>query len=171
MYHGAPTSMRLVNSKLEMATYGHSYKSTVPSELIGWDGVSVMDGVQGGSGGAVICWFDKHPGNTSYCEYIDSSMTKTQWLELKRVYKLCNNREAKKKGEEGYSPAYKYGYFYDMLVHNVNAITKHARLDICVETRVHGLRMDRGTWYWSCQFDSKQTWSDTRGSSCNGIGC
>lgn len=34
--------------------YGHNYKSTEPAELLRWDGVTLMDGVRGGSQGAIL---------------------------------------------------------------------------------------------------------------------
>ena len=49
---------------------------------------------------------------------------------MKRVVKLCNNVTAKKKDEEGYEPAYKYDYIFNTIVHNTNAITLYASLDL-----------------------------------------
>ena len=111
--------------------YGHTFQNTTADEWVRWDGVLVMDGVRGGSKGAILRRFDKRSTNTSYDEHIDKAITKTRWLEMKRVAKLNNNVAAKKRGEEGYDPAYKYDYVFDTLVHNTNALTLYAELDQC----------------------------------------
>lgn len=110
--------------------YGHHYRNTDPAELLRWDGVTVMDGVRGGSDGAMLRRFDSTEGNTAYDKYIAEAFTKTRWLELKRVYKLNSNSAAKKKGEPGYDPAYKFDMIYDVIVSNVNSITDLACLDL-----------------------------------------
>ena len=43
---------------------------------------------------------------------------------MKRVMKLCNNKDATKRGDTNYDPAYNFYFFYNDIVHNVNAITK-----------------------------------------------
>ena len=113
--------------------YGHKFVNVTPAECVLWDGVVVMDGVRGGSKGAMMRRFDKREDNTAYDKYCDAAMTKTRWLEMKRVVKLCNNQRAPKRGQEGYDPAYKYDYLFKTVVHNVNAITKEADLDLCVD--------------------------------------
>ena len=111
--------------------YGHSFELTHAAELLRWDGVTVMDGVRGGSKGAILRRFDNDSENTAYCPYITRAFTKQRWLMLKRFYKLCFNRDAKKKGEPGYNPAYKYDFIFDTIISNVNAVTKYACLDLC----------------------------------------
>ena len=92
----------------------------------------MKDGVHGGSRGAILRRFDNsRPDNSAFDEDIFKSMTKTRWLQIKRVYKLCNNLMSKKRGEQGFDPAYKYRFIYDVLAFNVNALTKNASLDIC----------------------------------------
>lgn len=118
--------------------YGHSYTNTNAAELLRWDGVLVMDGVRGGSDGAILRRFDRRQDNTAYDKHIDNSFTKTRWLELKRVVKLCNNLTAKKKGEDGYDPAYKYNYIFDTIVKNVNALSLYACLDLCGDETTFG---------------------------------
>jgi len=58
-------------------------------------------------------------------------MTATRWLEIKRSIKLNNNLTAFQRGEEGYDPACKYDYIFDVVVHNTNALTLKACLDLC----------------------------------------
>ena len=113
--------------------FGHSYENTSADELLRWDGVTVMDGVRGGSDGAILRRFDDRPTSTSYDKLIDRAFTKTRWLELKRVVKLCDNGSAKKRGEDGYNPAYKYDYIFDTITHNTNALTLYASLDLSAD--------------------------------------
>ena len=110
--------------------YGHKFTQVDPTEMLQWDGSVVMDGVLGGSNGAFLRRFDSREGNTGYCEPIAKTFTKSRWLAIKRVYKLCNNLTAKKKHEEGYDPAYKYDSIFDCICHNVNALTLFAGLDL-----------------------------------------
>ena len=120
------------------AGYGHHYKNTNAAELLRWDGVLVMDGVRGGSDGAILRRFDKRENNTAFDKLINKSFTKTRWLELKRVTKLCNNLTAKKRGQDGYNPAYKYDYIFNTIIHNVNALTLRACLDLCGDETTFG---------------------------------
>ena len=109
--------------ELELGSgYGHQYRNVTADELLRWDGVLVMDGVRGGSDGAILRRFDKRESNTAYDETIDSAFTKSRWLEIKRV--------VKKRGEEGYDPAYKYDYVFNTVVHNTNCLTLYASLDL-----------------------------------------
>jgi hypothetical protein len=110
---------------------GHKWVNTDGPELLRWDGVCYKDGVLGGSHGAILRRFDSRKDNAAYDEATVLSMHKTRWLELKRTVKLCNNLTSPKRGEPGYNPAYKYDLIYDVLVHNTNAITKRAGLDLC----------------------------------------
>ena len=118
--------------------YGHSFTPTNPSELLQWDGTIVMDGVRGGSNGALLRRMDTRTGNTAYDEYIAEAFSKTRWLELKRYYKLCNNLTAPKRGQPGYDPAYKYDFIYKTIVHNINALTLFAGLDLCGDESTFG---------------------------------
>jgi hypothetical protein len=69
---------------------------------------------------------------------IDQSMRHGRWLQIKRVVKLCNNQAAPKQGVEGYDPAYKYNMLWYVLFANVNAISKHAELDLCADKTTWG---------------------------------
>jgi hypothetical protein len=71
----------------------------------------------------------------AYDPEISGTVTHTRWLQIKRVYKLCDNTTSPKKGENGYDPAYKYDYLYKCLVRNIDKLTLFADLDLCgVET-------------------------------------
>jgi hypothetical protein len=111
--------------------HGHAFLPTNAAELLRWDGVVAMDGVRGGSNGAILRRFNKEDKNTAYCAYIANAFTKTRWLQLKRVIKLNNNANIKKKGNDGYEPAYKYDMIFDVIISNVNYLTKEAALDMC----------------------------------------
>jgi hypothetical protein len=111
--------------------YAHKFKPVEIQELLQWDGVVVQDGVRGGSDGAIVRRFNKTKYNTAYDPLIAKAFTKTRWLEIKRVYKLCNNLTAPKKGDPKYDPTYKFDLIYKTLVHNTNAITETGGLDLC----------------------------------------
>ena len=70
-----------------MAMATSNYDLTNGAELLQWDGSIVMDGVRGGSDGAMLRRFDTREGNTAYDQYIHGAFTKTR-MELKRVQKL-----------------------------------------------------------------------------------
>ena len=118
--------------ELELGSgYGHHFETTSAQELLQWDGVLVMDGVRGGSKGAIFRQFDNYAGSKSHDKEITRAFTKTRWLELKRCVKLCNNLTSPKKGQEGYNPAYKYDMIFATIIHNVNALTLYANPDLC----------------------------------------
>ena len=68
---------------------------------------------------------------SDFDDYMFRSQTHRRWLQIKRVKKLCNNQTVAKKGTDEYDPAYKFDYIYKCLIHNVNAISKDADLDLC----------------------------------------
>jgi hypothetical protein len=117
---------------------GHKFTTTDGPELLRFDGVVQRDGVLGGSGGAIFRRFDTRKDNAMFSEEIYKAMSKTRWLELKRVMKLCNNREHPKAGEEGFDPAYKFDLIYDVLTSNVNALSRRAGLDLCGDESTWG---------------------------------
>ena len=61
-----------------------------------------------------------------------------RWFQLKRIFKLCNNDTAKKIGEEGYNPCYKYDLIYDVITSNTIALTKHGGLDLSADETTWG---------------------------------
>jgi len=83
--------------------------------------------------------FDKsRDDNSAFDGDIASAMSRTRWCEIKRTIKLCDNGRAIKKGLPGYDPAYKYDKIFRVLTHNVNAITKFAGTDQCVDESTFG---------------------------------
>ena len=105
-------------------TYGHSQKATSATECLKYDGVVIMDGVLGGSNGALYRRWNQESSN--YSKEIATEMTATRFQELKQAIKLCHNGSVSKSGQPGYDPAYKYDLVYKAMVHNTNAITKYA---------------------------------------------
>eukprot|EP00957_Ditylum_brightwellii_P167944 12784082-Ditylum_brightwellii.AAC.1 len=57
--------------------------------------------------------------------------------QMKRTRKLCNNDTTKKEGD-GYNPAYKYGYLFNVICRHVNAIMCYADLDLCRDKTMFG---------------------------------
>ncbi|KAG7349515.1 hypothetical protein IV203_012112 [Nitzschia inconspicua] len=108
----------------------HRFKEVIISELVHFDGILIRDGLLGGSTDGAIYrrWQNKSP---AFDPDTSSSLTHTRFLQLKRTLKLNDNKTAKKKGEEGYKPAYKYGFIFDVVCHNVLVITETASLDLC----------------------------------------
>jgi len=113
--------------------HGHEFCSTSPAELLKWDGTVVMDGVLGGTHGSFLSRFQKREGNELHHEAISKTFTKELWLEIKRTCKLWDNLLAKKKGEEGCDPAHKHDYMFDVIVHNVNAMSLFMCQDLCLD--------------------------------------
>jgi len=124
----------ITDLKLRGSGRGHRFKETSPQELLKWDGVTAMDGVLGGSRGAILRCFDiRRKDNVCFNKMIYESMSVTRWLEIKRAIKLNNNLLATKFGEPGHDPCQKRDYIYNVICHNTNALTKKACLDLCGE--------------------------------------
>jgi len=116
-------------------SYGHNFRTINLPELVNFDGVVVRDGVRGGSNGAIYRRWMKC---ADFDDFVSDSISYRRWIQLKRVYKLCNNSESPKRGQEGYNPAYKYDMLYDVLFSNVRAVSKRAELDMCGDETTWG---------------------------------
>ena len=110
-------------------SYGHDFKQPTSKELLHFDMVVVRDGVLGGMQGAIYRRWKK--SDSAYDPEISGTITHIRWVQIKRVFKLCDNAAAPKKGENGYDPSYKYDYVYLCLVSNTNELTLFADLDLC----------------------------------------
>jgi hypothetical protein len=116
-------------------SYGHKFKNIVLDELVHFDGVVIGDGVRGGSNGAIHRqWMD----GANYNVLVQGSITHTQWQQIKRVMKLINNQSSPKHGEEGYNPAFKFDMLYDVLISNLNVVTRYAKSDQCGDKTTWG---------------------------------
>ena len=110
--------------------YGHKFDLIRLDETITWDMIIIRDGVLGGSNGALYMrWV---PG-TLFDPMISESMSYDRFIQIKRVRKLNDNMTAKKRGEVGYNPAYKFDLILKVLVHNVGAMTLVAESDQCID--------------------------------------
>jgi hypothetical protein len=77
--------------------YGHTFRNVTVDELVKWHEVIVVDGVLGGSHGAILrCFDDSRHDNLCFNKHIASAFTKTWFLEVKRVIKLCDNSDITK---------------------------------------------------------------------------
>ena len=139
-YNCAKWSNTYASKELDMGNgYGHSFKNVTIDELVKWDGVILIDGVLGGSHGAILRRFDSsREDNLCFSKDISEAFSKTRFLEVKRVIKLCDNSDIPKRGQEGYEPANKYDYVFKCLVENTNAITEKAGLDLCGDETTFG---------------------------------
>jgi len=110
---------------------GHSFKETSPAEILHWDGMLVFDGVSGGSHGGMLRRFDRSRPDNSCCNrHISDCMAASRWLEIKRSIKLNNNLTAFERGEDGHNPTCECDCTFDVVVHNTNALTSKAGLDL-----------------------------------------
>ena len=109
-------------------SYGHEFKPLTSMELLYFNMVVIRDGVLGGMDGAIYRRWKKD--DSAYDPVIAGTITNSRWLQLKRVYKLCDNDVTPKKGDRGYDPAYKYDYIYKCLIRNINELTMLADLDL-----------------------------------------
>jgi hypothetical protein len=74
-------------------------------------------------------------------------MIHTRCLQLKHVYKQCDNDRAPKKGEEDYDPTYKYDYIYKYMIQHLNDIIEEGDFDLTGDKTswVHGGYGEAGT--------------------------
>jgi hypothetical protein len=98
-------------------------------ELLHFDMAVVQDGALGGMGGAIYRRWNI--GRSNYDPEIAAAIIHTRWLQVKRVYKMCDNDLAPKKGDADCDPAYKFDYIYKCLIHNINELTQLGDLDLC----------------------------------------
>jgi hypothetical protein len=73
-----------------------------------------------------------------YDSLVQASITHTGWLQIKRVLKFNSNQTSPKRGEEGYDPAFKFDMLYDVLISNLNAITKYVEANQCGDETTWG---------------------------------
>ena len=116
--------------------YGHHFDQLHLEELLRFDGAVVRNGVLGNNDSAFYHRWLK--GSSVYDSETDTAITHRRWLQIKRVYKLCNNADVPKRGEPGYDPAYKYDMLWKTIVHNVNALTAVAALDLTGDETTFG---------------------------------
>ena len=109
-------------------TYGHKFENVTAKELANWWGVIFRDAALGGSGGALHRRFK--PGNSQSDSQIERCMTERRYLQIKRVMKLNDNDTSPKKGEDGYSPTYKYDMISEVTCANTNALSELAGSDL-----------------------------------------
>ena len=81
-------------------------------EFVWFDGCIARDGCKPGEGTIYCCWDER---STCHEKTIANSLKQQRWFQLKRIFKLCNNNMATKRGEEGYNPCYKYDLIYDVI--------------------------------------------------------
>jgi hypothetical protein len=111
--------------------YGHRIDEVQPGEYVRFDGCVIRDGVLGGGDGALYRRWQ--PSSSASDKHISDSLTLERFHQLKRILKLNNNDTAKKQGEEGYDPCYKYDLIYKVIIANTIALTKNADLDLTID--------------------------------------
>ena len=78
-------------------SYGHMWTPTTAKELVQFHGVTVCNGVRGGSNGAIFHRWQK--GGSCYDTEIATNTTLTRFGELKRNFKLCRNGSVPKQDQ------------------------------------------------------------------------
>ena len=111
-------------------SYGHDFKNVKIAEIVRHDGCIVRDGVRGGNSGAI---YRRWQIGADYDNYISTALPFCQWLQIKRVKKLCNNDTVAKRGQSGYNPTYKYNYIFKTIIHYINYLTEKAELDATID--------------------------------------
>eukprot|EP00957_Ditylum_brightwellii_P033792 2560981-Ditylum_brightwellii.AAC.1 len=109
------------------SAYSTKFENIKKDELVKWDGILIHDGVHGRSDGGIHRQWQE---GADYNPHTDDAMQHSRWLQIKRTLKLNNNGKTPKKGEAGYAPAHKFDYLQKTIVHNVNAVTKQACLNL-----------------------------------------
>ena len=110
-----------------LVSYEHNFKIPTIYEFVKFDVVVIHDGLRGGSDGTL---YNIWQYNTSdFDEEILNSIHPGRCLHIKRVMKLCNNKDALKRGDTNYDLYYKFDFIYKDINHNGNAIKKWSDLD------------------------------------------
>lgn len=73
-----------------------------------------------------------------YDAMIEESMTLSRWKQIKQFFKLNNNVQSGKKGEDGFDPCNKYDFIYKVLIHNMNYVTRYADQDGTIDESTWG---------------------------------
>ena len=107
--------------------YGHRFKPCSAEELVNWDGI-VTRNLNSNVGSS---WRTEH--SNQYDEIIATTMSLRRWLDIKRVMKICDYTQEKKRGEPGYDPTQKYRKIWDVQVANLNQFIKKGGSDITID--------------------------------------
>ena len=110
-----------------LGSYFHNFKFPTMDELVKFNGVVVRYRVRGGINGALYRRWQYN--GSDFGEERSNSINLGRWLHIKSFVKLCNNKDAPKRSDKKYGPAYKFDLIYKAIAHNVNVITKWADLD------------------------------------------
>jgi|SaaInl74LU_5_DNA_1037368.scaffolds.fasta_scaffold05988_1 hypothetical protein len=116
--------------------YGHLWKNASAVEMIKWEGIPIRHGsLDGNPGTHHTRWMKTDP---RFDPIIADNFNYSRYLEVKRNFKLNINDKEKKRGEDGYNPCNKYDYIYQVLVSNMNNLTKKADSDCCIDETTWG---------------------------------
>jgi hypothetical protein len=124
-------------AEFRISPWKQVYKQVMAAELLHFDMAVVQDSVLGGSNSAIYHRWNKGKSNYDK-EILAGAITHTRWLQIKRVYKICDNDLAPKKGDADYDPIQIQLYLYKYLIHNISKFIQLVDLDLCSDKTTCG---------------------------------
>jgi hypothetical protein len=106
---------------------GHEWKPTTIDEIVHWPGVATCHGSLDGRPHTTHARW--RPNDPHFDPVIADSISKSQWVMIKKYFKLNNNLAEPKRGMPNYNPYSKHDYTYTVLLHNMNYVTRRADMD------------------------------------------
>ena len=79
------------------------------------------------------------PNDPCFDPVIADSISNSQWVMIKKYFKLNNNLLEPKRGMPNYNPCSKYDYTCKVLLHNMNYVTHRADMDGTFDESTWGL--------------------------------
>ena len=100
------------------AGLAHEWTPTTIDEIVHRSGVAICHGSLDGQPHTIhACWC---PNDPRFNPVIADSISNSQWVMIKKYFKLNNNLAEPKRGMPNYNPCSKYDYAYKVLCHNMN---------------------------------------------------
>ena len=118
------------------AGIGQGWKPTTIDEIAHWSGVPIRHGSLDGRPHIIhACW---HPNDPHFNPVIADYISNSQWVMIKKYFKLNNNSAEPKRGMLNYNPCSSYDFAYKVLVHNMNYVTHRADMDGTIDESTWG---------------------------------
>jgi hypothetical protein len=109
------------------AGLGHEWTPTTIDEIVHRSSVAICHGSLDGRPHTIhACWCPNYP---CFDPVIADSISNSQWVMIKKYFKLNSNLLEPKRGMPNYNPCSKYVYTCKVLLHNMNYVTHRADMD------------------------------------------